>query len=90
MDENSRSESVGFLARTVIVIESPGRISRRSTGEPLDLNNIRRRHFYQILERAELSRIRMHDVRHTHATLLLAQDVHPKSEGCAGFARGHT
>lgn len=34
--------------------------------------------FYRITERAGLRRIRLHDLRHTHATLLLAAGVNPK------------
>ena len=34
--------------------------------------------FNQILKRAKLPAIRFHDLRHTHATLLLLQGVHPK------------
>jgi integrase len=33
---------------------------------------------HQALERAGLPRIRVHDLRHTAATLLLSQGVHPK------------
>jgi integrase len=34
--------------------------------------------FYALLERADLPRIRFHDLRHTAATLLLKRGVHPK------------
>lgn len=37
-----------------------------------------RRDFHRLLERAGLPRIRFHDLRHCHATLLLQQGVHPK------------
>ena len=40
--------------------------------------NFVRRSFYPIMERAKLRRIRFHDLRHTAATLLLLQGVHPK------------
>lgn len=36
------------------------------------------RKFIKLLEKAELPAIRFHDLRHTHATLLLQQGVHPK------------
>lgn len=36
------------------------------------------RRFQQLLERAGLPKVRLHDLRHTHASLLLAQGVHPK------------
>jgi integrase len=47
-------------------------------GTPLDERNVRRA-FKEILKKAELPLIRIHDLRHTAATLLLAQGVHPKS-----------
>ena len=39
---------------------------------------ITRRHFYPLLEKAGLPRIRVYDLRHTCATLLLAANAHPK------------
>lgn len=47
-------------------------------GTPLNESNVRNRSFYPLLEKAGLPRIRFHDLRHTCATLLLAQGVHPK------------
>jgi integrase len=35
-------------------------------------------HFHRALQRAELPRVRVHDLRHTAATLLLSGGVHPK------------
>jgi integrase len=46
-------------------------------GTPLDQQAVRR-HFVKLLALAHLPMVRFHDLRHTHATLLLAQDVHPK------------
>jgi len=37
-----------------------------------------RRAFYRLLSKAGLPRVRFHDLRHTHASLLLARGVHPK------------
>ena len=47
-------------------------------GTPLDAQNLTSRSFLPLLEKAGLPRIRFHDLRHTCATLLLVQDVHPK------------
>ena len=47
-------------------------------GRPLDGRNILRASFRPLLERAGLPRLRFHDMRHTAATLLPAQGVHPK------------
>jgi len=48
-------------------------------GEPLDKQNVVHRHFKPLLKRAGLpSDIRLYDLRHTCATLLLKHNVHPK------------
>lgn len=47
-------------------------------GGPVDDSNLRTRHFYPLLERAGLPRLRLHDLRHTAATLMLGRGVHPK------------
>lgn len=47
-------------------------------GTPLDIPGITRRHFRPLLEAAGLPPIRLYDLRHTCATLLLAANVHPK------------
>jgi integrase len=47
-------------------------------GKPLHAHNVVRRDFQKVLERAGLPRIRFHDLRYCHATLLLQQGVHPK------------
>jgi integrase len=48
-----------------------------STGQPLDQRNVLRV-FRRILRRANLPRIRFHDLRHSCASLLLAQHVDPR------------
>lgn len=47
-------------------------------GGPIDAGNLRSREFQPLLERAGLPKIRFHDLRHTAATLLLGEGVHPK------------
>ena len=44
----------------------------------MDGTNLLHYHFYPLLKRAELPRIRFHDLRHTAATLLLGRGVNPK------------
>ncbi len=46
-------------------------------GEPLHPNSLAHR-FHQLTKQAGLPRIRIHDLRHTSATLMLANGVHPK------------
>jgi integrase len=43
-------------------------------GKAIDLNNWRRRVFYKTLEKAELRRIRIHDLRHTYASIRIAKN----------------
>jgi integrase len=47
-------------------------------GKPLHAANLLRRSFHPLLEKAGLPRLRFHDLRHSTASLLLAQNVHPK------------
>ena len=49
-----------------------------TSGGPIRKSNLRRRSFEPLLKRSGLPRIRFHDLRHTAATLLLNEDVHPK------------
>jgi len=49
-----------------------------SDGGPVRKSNLVRRSFLPLLKRAGLQRIRFHDLRHTAATLLLLQGIHPK------------
>ena len=46
-------------------------------GTPVDTTNVLHR-FQQILESAGLAKMRFYDLRHTHASLLIAEGVHPK------------
>ena len=46
-------------------------------GTPLDYSNLRRE-FRRLLKNAALPPMRIHDLRHTCATLLLAQGVNPR------------
>ena len=47
-------------------------------GSPHPAHNVRGRHFKPLLKRAELPAIRLHDLRHTCATILLMAGKHPK------------
>jgi integrase len=54
-----------------------GLVFASTIGTPLDERNVRRA-FNDILSDAKLPHMRIHDLRHTCATLLLVQGVHPK------------
>lgn len=47
-------------------------------GTPLSITNLTHRYFHPILEKAELPHIRLYDLRHTCATLLLIAEENPK------------
>jgi integrase len=47
-------------------------------GSPIDPDNFAHRDWARVLRRAELRRMRFHDLRHTYASLLIAQGAHPK------------
>jgi integrase len=47
-------------------------------GRPVNVNSLVYKHFKPILKRAELSNIRLYDLRHTAATLALTVGVSPK------------
>jgi integrase len=58
--------------------QAHGFIFAAENGEPLNTRNIDQRHFQKILKAAGLPRMRPYDLRHSHATLLLANGEHPK------------
>lgn len=49
-----------------------------AVGTPLEHGNILRRSFKPLMKRAGVPRIRFHDLRHTFASLMLADQQHPK------------
>lgn len=57
--------------------ETEGLLFTTSSGRPVSPRNVIR-HFHRALEKAGLPRMRFHDLRHTAATLLLKEKVHPK------------
>jgi integrase len=58
--------------------EEHGLVFTNTLGKPLTPNNLRQRSFYPLLAGAGLPRIRFHDLRHSCATLLLGEGIHPK------------
>jgi len=61
-----------------VLWEEHGLVFPNTVGRPLNPNNLRQRSFFPLLARAGLPRIRFHDLRHSCATLLLSEGVHPK------------
>ena len=49
----------------------------RADGRPLDPSVVTRT-FTKMVKKAGLGQVRLHDLRHTHATLMLKEGVHPK------------
>jgi integrase len=57
--------------------ENQGLIFTTSTGHPISPRNVVR-HFKEVIAEQNLPMIRFHDLRHTHASLLLLAGVNPK------------
>lgn len=57
--------------------ERNGYIFTNRNGRPLDVNNVRDL-FHALCVKAKVRKIRLYDLRHTHATLLLGAGVHLK------------
>jgi integrase len=55
-----------------------GLVFATERGTPVNPTNLRQRSFAPLLERANLRKIRFHDLRHTCATLLLGKNINPK------------
>jgi len=58
--------------------EDSGLVFTTPIGTALDMHNVTRE-FRALLKGAELAAVRFHDLRHTAATLLLAQGVDPRT-----------
>ena len=66
------------------VFLSPGRIIYDQNGKPgreegkrVDMHNVKARAFRLVLDKAGLRRIRMHDLRHSYASILISKGVSP-------------
>lgn len=55
-----------------------GLVFANEVGLPFLIENLRNRHFAKIITAAGVPKIRLYDLGHTTATLLLSAGVHPK------------
>ena len=76
------SHCAGFVTPSAIerlgdLYRDHGLVFTSEVGTVINPTNLRRRSFAPLPERAGLPRIRVHDLRHTCATLLLVRNVNP-------------
>lgn len=76
--QTHRRQQVEERLRTGEAYADNNLIFANSSGMPLDIRNLTTRHFRKILRSAGLKEIRLYDLRHTAATLMLAAGVNPK------------
>lgn len=74
--EHKRKQAEEKMANRKIYRDH-GLVVQTSVGTPVNPRNLMR-NFYRIIKKAGLPPIRFHDLRHTHATILLKNDAHPK------------
>jgi len=72
--------------------EAPEFVFTNSKGKPINLDNWRRRVFNKALEKAEIRKIRIHDLRHTYATIRISEghDIVDVSNQLGHHAEGFT
>ena len=58
--------------------ESNDLVFANEVGRPIEATNLLRRSYKPLLKTAGVPAIRFHDLRHSAATLLLSQGIHPK------------
>jgi len=71
-----RIEQAEHRLRVGPAYEDQGLVCATERGTPMIFNF--ERDYLALLNKANIPRVRFHDLRHSHATLLLAQGVHPK------------
>lgn len=76
--EDHRAVQNRERARAGTLWQETGLVFTSTVGTPVDVSNLTYRSFRPLLTRADLPRIRFHDLRHTCATLLLSRGTHPK------------
>ena len=76
--KNHRKKQLEEKMKLVGHYKDHGLIFASGVGTPINPENLIKRSFKPLLEKAGLPKIRFHDLRHTCATLLLGRCVHPK------------
>jgi integrase len=76
LSELKRRRKEEYLSKGINQI--PDWVFCNSDGGPIDIQNLKNRHFNKCLEKAGLHRIRFHDLRHTFASLLLQNGESPQ------------
>lgn len=72
-----RTKQIGWRRAAGSKWNEMGFVFTSSTGQPVDQRNVQRV-FRRVLRRAKLPRMRFHDLRHSCASLLLAQHTDPR------------
>jgi integrase len=68
------------MIRTIMRIKGqdmPEWVFINDEGKPADMHNVKSRAFRRALEQAGLRRIRLHDLRHSYASILISAGVSP-------------
>jgi integrase len=73
-----RARQNGERLRAGTLWQDSGLVFPTTTGTTMRGTNLLGRHFKPLLKRAGLPAIRLHDLRHTCATILLVAGKHPK------------
>jgi integrase len=73
-----KKEQLEAKMRIRDVYRENGLVFPNEIGDPLLIGNLRKRYFDKIVEKAGLTKIRLYDLRHTSATMLLCEGEHPK------------
>ena len=76
--EHKRLQSKRILKAKEGKYNDQGFVFAAANGQPMSEINILNRHFKPLLQNAKLPNIRLYDLRHTCATLLLSAGVNPK------------
>jgi integrase len=76
--KSHRGEHLKAKMRVRDVYRDHGLVFPNEIGDPLLIGNVRKRYFDPIVAKAGLPKIRLYDLRHTSATMLLSEGEHPK------------